>query len=70
MVRRGDEVLVAIAGKTTRLTSIRVGDEELDFAAPPLSVSIAIENDIDIGRGDMLVDPRLAPSVSGRMRAA
>ena len=65
VVRLGDPVLIAPSGRTTRVTSIRLGEEELDYAFPPLSVSLALEEEIDIGRGNMLADP-LSPILMAR----
>ena len=56
VLRSGDQVLVLPSGKTARVESIRIGDREIDAAFPPLSISVGLEGELDIGRGDMLVD--------------
>ncbi|HWY49832.1 MAG TPA: adenylyl-sulfate kinase [Bryobacteraceae bacterium] len=68
-VRRGDPVLIAPSGRTTRVASIRLGEEEMDCAFAPLSVSLALEQEIDIGRGNMLSDPR-SPTLTARRISA
>jgi bifunctional enzyme CysN/CysC len=66
---KGDTIQVLPSGQTTRVQSIRVGDRELDAAFPPLSISIGLEHEIDISRGDMLAGPTDAPAVSRRFTA-
>ena len=46
--RKGDEVTVLPSGKRTRIKRIETMDGELETAAPPMSVSILLEDDIDI----------------------
>jgi bifunctional enzyme CysN/CysC len=65
IVRRGDPVLMTPSGRTIRVASIRLGDEEMECAFAPQSVSLALDEQADIGRGDMLVDPS-APTLWAR----
>ena len=61
----GDEVVVVPSGRRTRVAAIDAGDgTELDEAFPPMSVSVRLEDDVDVGRGDMLVTPDDAPEPS------
>jgi bifunctional enzyme CysN/CysC len=69
VLRRGDPVLIAPSGRTTRVASIRLGEEELECAFAPLSVSLALEEESDIGRGNMLADPRSATLIARRVAA-
>jgi bifunctional enzyme CysN/CysC len=69
MIRRGDTVLAMPSGRSLRLNSIRVGDQELECAFPPLSASLAFDEEGDIGRGDMLVDARFPPAMVRRVSA-
>ncbi len=55
VVRQGDEVMVMPSGKTSRVKSIVTWDGDLDHAFPPQSVTLCLEDEIDISRGDMLV---------------
>ena len=57
----GDEVLVLPGGHRSRIQQISVQGRPSVSALAGDSVSIALADDIDIGRGDLLVDPRLAP---------
>ncbi len=63
VVRAGDDVLVLPSGKASRVKSIITFDGELEYAFPPQSVTIRLEDDIDIARGDMLVHPGNMPPV-------
>ncbi|MGH9277862.1 MAG: sulfate adenylyltransferase subunit 1 [Acidimicrobiales bacterium] len=55
VLRPGDEVLVMPGGQRTKVTSVQSHDVWLDEAFPPQSVSVSLADDIDVGRGDMLV---------------
>ncbi len=62
--RPGDEIVAQPSGFSSRIKSIDTfeGPEEEAFA--PMSVCITLEDDIDIGRGDMLVKPNNQPVIS------
>jgi bifunctional enzyme CysN/CysC len=68
-IRRGDTVLAMPSGRAVRITSIRDGEEELEHAFAPLSVSLAFDEETDAGRGDMLVDARFPPAMARRFGA-
>ncbi|AOW21163.1 sulfate adenylyltransferase subunit 1 [Urechidicola croceus] len=53
--RPGDEVTVMPSGFTSKIKTIDLYDSELEEAHAPMSVSITLEDDIDISRGDMIV---------------
>ncbi|MFW5726310.1 MAG: sulfate adenylyltransferase subunit CysN, partial [bacterium] len=53
----GDEVMVQPSGLTTKIQSITTFEGELEEAYPPMSVSITLEDDIDITRGDLISKP-------------
>ena len=53
--KKGDEVMVLPSGFKSKIQSIVLGEEELEEAFPPQSVTINLEDDIDISRGDMIV---------------
>ncbi len=69
VVRVGNEVLVQPSGKTTRVTRIIAGNEDVEHAFPPQSVTICVEDELDIGRGDMLVHPANLPWVARELEA-
>jgi sulfate adenylyltransferase subunit 1 (EFTu-like GTPase family) len=68
--RAGDEVVVLPSGRHTRVAAVETLDGPLDEAAPPQSVTIRIEDDLDVGRGDMLADPERPPAVARALEAS
>ncbi len=66
IVRKGDEIAVLPSGKTSRVKSIITFDGELEQATPGEAVTLTLEDEIDVSRGDMLVHadsrPRIADS--------
>ena len=69
IVRPGDEVLALPSGLRTRVERIVTYDGDLDEAFPPMSVTLTLEDDIDIGRGDMLTAAQSACSTSKTIEA-
>lgn len=59
--RKGDHVTALPSGFTSKIKSIDTIDGELQEAFAPMSVSITLEDDIDIGRGDMIVRTKNQP---------
>ena len=59
--RPGDEVLVMPSGFTSRVKAIHVGDEKVDEAFAPMSVTMTLEDEIDISRGDVIAKPNNHP---------
>ncbi len=63
VVHQGDEVMALPSGKTSRVKRIVTYDGDLDYAFPPQSVTLLLEDEIDISRGEMLVHPDNLPHV-------
>ena len=61
IVRKGDTVMALPSGKTSKVKSIVTYDGELDYAFPPQCVTITLEDEIDVSRGEMLVHPDNLP---------
>jgi len=59
--RLGDEVAVLPSGFTSRIKSINTGDKEVEEAFAPMSISMTLEDDIDVSRGDMIVKKNNQP---------
>lgn len=55
VIKLGDEVTVLPSGFSSKVKSIDLMDESLKVGFAPQSVSITLEDDIDISRGDMLI---------------
>jgi bifunctional enzyme CysN/CysC len=60
----GDEVLVLPAGRQTRIASIETFDGPVAEAKPPMSVTMRLEDEIDISRGDLICRPHNAPTAA------
>lgn len=62
--KKGDKVMVLPSGFTSKIAKIDTYDGELEEAFPPQSVTILLEDDIDISRGDMIVRENNVPEVT------
>ena len=69
IVRKGDEVIALPSMKRSRIKSIVTYEGEQEFAFPPQAVTITLEDEIDISRGEMLVHPDNLPTVSRNFEA-
>jgi len=69
VIHKGDEVMVLPSRKTSRVKSIVTYDGEPEFAFPPQSVTITLEDEIDVSRGDMIVHPHNLPKMERRFEA-
>ena len=57
----GDDIMVLPSGFTSKIKSIDTFDGQIDEAFAPMSVTITLEDDIDVSRGDMLIRPHNQP---------
>lgn len=62
--KKGDEVMILPSGFTSKIKAINTFDGELEEAFPPMSVTMLLEDEIDISRGDMLVRPNNQATVT------
>lgn len=69
IVRPGDEVTVLPSGKSSTVKSIVTFDGEIEEAFPPMSVTLTLEDEIDISRGDILVHSSAVPEATNRFDA-
>jgi sulfate adenylyltransferase large subunit len=63
-VRPGDPVTIIPSGRTTRVKSIVTFDGELNEARAPQSVTLTLDDEIDIVRGDLISSEDAVPAVS------
>ena len=61
LLRKGDEVIALPSKKTSKISSIITYEGELEEAFPPQAVTLTLEDEIDISRGDMLVHSTNTP---------
>lgn len=69
VVHKGDEIMALPSGKKSHVKSIVTYEGEIDYAFPPMSVTITLEDEIDVSRGDMLVHPDKTPMISRNFEA-
>ncbi|HEY6793358.1 MAG TPA: sulfate adenylyltransferase subunit CysN [Kineosporiaceae bacterium] len=62
VLKPGDEVMVLPSGFTSRIASIETIDGPVSEAFPPMSVTVRLDDDLDISRGDMICRPNNAPA--------
>ena len=65
----GDEVQVLPSGRTTRVKEIRLGDAQLPRAVSEQSVTLLLEDEVDVSRGDLIVRAAEAPAVTRNVDA-
>jgi bifunctional enzyme CysN/CysC len=61
VLKPGDEVLHMPSGFSTRIRKIEVAGREVAEAFPPMSVTLLLDDDVDISRGDMICRPGNRP---------
>ena len=69
VIRPGSDVVVLPSGRKTKIKAIDSYDGELDVAFPTMSVTLRLEDDVDISRGDMIVNADEAPTVAREFEA-
>jgi sulfate adenylyltransferase subunit 1 len=69
-VRPGDGILALPSGRRSRVKSIETFDGQLEEAVAPMSVTLTLEDEVDISRGDMLVSPQKPPDAARQFDAS
>ena len=64
ILRPGDEVVVLPSGDRSKIAAIDTFDGPVAEAYPPMSVTVRLEDDLDISRGDMISRPHNHPNVA------
>jgi sulfate adenylyltransferase subunit 1 len=59
--RPGDDVLVLPSGFNSKIKSIELGGQKIDEAFAPMSVTMTLQDEIDISRGDIIAKPNNHP---------
>jgi sulfate adenylyltransferase subunit 1 len=62
--KKGDTVMALPSGFTSKIAKINTYDGEIEEAHPPMSITLLLEDEIDISRGDMIVRENNKPEVS------
>ncbi len=69
VVRKGDTLMALPSGKSSKVESIVTYEGELEYAFAPQSVTITLEDEIDISRGEMLVHTDNTPITSSSVES-
>jgi bifunctional enzyme CysN/CysC/sulfate adenylyltransferase subunit 1 len=70
VVHPGDPVVALPSGQKTSVRSIVTYDGDLPQASSSMSVTLQLDDEIDLSRGDMLVSPDGLPKVSRKFHAS
>jgi bifunctional enzyme CysN/CysC len=67
--KQGDEVMVMPSRKSSKIASIDTPDGQVAQAFPPMAVTLRLEDDVDVSRGDMICRPTNQPTATRRFEA-
>jgi sulfate adenylyltransferase subunit 1 len=65
--RKGDKVTVQPSGISSKIKTVEVGGVEVEEAFAPQSITLQLEDDIDISRGDMIVKSDNQPAIANEL---
>ena len=68
-LRKGEEVVVLPSGQRTRIAGIDTYEGELDEAVAPLSLTLRLEDDLDVARGELIAGIAEPPTVTREFEA-
>jgi bifunctional enzyme CysN/CysC len=69
VVRKGDTIVALPSGKSSRIKSIVSFDEELELAHAAMAITLTLEDEIDISRGDVIAHPDNLPTIADEFEA-
>jgi bifunctional enzyme CysN/CysC len=64
VLKPGDEVTHLPSGFSTRIKRIELAGKEVEEAFPPMSVTLLLDDDVDISRGDLICRPNNRPAAA------
>jgi bifunctional enzyme CysN/CysC len=62
VIRKGDEVTVLPSQKSSRIKSIVTYDEELELAHAEMAITLTLEDEVDVSRGDVIAHSNNLPT--------
>jgi sulfate adenylyltransferase large subunit len=68
-LRTGEEVVVMPSGQRSRILAIDTYDGELEEAIAPMSLTLRLEDELDVSRGEMICRPEETPTVGREIQA-
>ena len=69
IIRKGDKVLVLPSMKSSHIKSIVTYDEEIELAHAEMAITLTLEDEVDVSRGDMIVHPGNLPTTESSLSA-
>jgi len=69
IIRKGDGIMVLPSRKTSKVKSIVTFNGEINEAFPPQAVTVTLEDEVDVSRGDMIVHKHNLPKIERRFEA-
>ncbi len=69
VLRVGDEIVALPSGHTSRVQRLFAGDEEVTYVLPSQSVTVCLEDEIDLSRGDMIAHAANTPWIANDIEA-
>lgn len=69
VVRKGDNIVVLPSGRSSRIKSIVSFDEELELAHAAMAITLTLEEEIDVSRGDVIAHPDNLPTLADEFDA-
>lgn len=69
VIRKNDKVTVLPSGKTSSIKSIVSYEGELDEAFPPMAITLTLNDEIDVSRGDMITHTDNQATISNKFEA-
>ena len=68
-IRKGDAITVQPSGRSAKVERIVTWDGDLEEAVAPLSVTLVLDREVDISRGDLIVSAESPATVSRNIEA-
>jgi bifunctional enzyme CysN/CysC len=68
-IRPGDAIRILPSGKETRIKAIVTFEGSLSEAGAGQAVTLTLEDDVDVSRGDVMCDPKAPPTVADQFEA-
>ena len=69
IIRKNDKVTVLPSGKTSTIKSIVTYEGEIEQAFPPMAVTLTLNDEIDVSRGDMITHREHQPCLGDKLEA-
>jgi len=69
VIRKGDDIVVLPSNKISHVKSIVTYDEELELAYAEMAITLTLEDEVDVSRGDIIVHSDNLPTSADSLKA-